>query len=108
MSDKPYFVYTNNEDLLFYNGYAIVSDSEDDLKFIQKILKTDVFWYYIKHTSKPYSSNYYALAKNYIKNFSIPEFTAPEKTYFMKLKRKSSINKFLLNKYNIIDIELDK
>lgn len=106
ISNKPYFVFTNNENLLFYNGYAIVSDSEDDLKFIQKILKTDVFWYYIKHTSKPYSSNYYALAKNYIKSFSIPEFTAPEKTYFMKLKRKSTINKFLLNKYNITDIEL--
>lgn len=106
ISDKPYFVFTNNENLLFYNGYAVVSDSEDDLKFIQKILKTEVFWYYIKHTSKPYSSNYYALAKNYIKNFSIPEFTALERTYFMKLKRKSSINKFLLNKYNITDIEL--
>jgi len=106
ISDQPYFVYTDNEDLLFYNGYAVVSDSEDDLKFIQKILKTDVFWYYIKNTSKPYSSNYYALAKNYIKNFSVPEFTAPERAYFMKLKRKSSINKFLLNKYNITDIEL--
>ncbi|RKE92267.1 Eco57I restriction-modification methylase domain-containing protein [Ichthyenterobacterium magnum] len=106
ISDKPYFVFTNNEDLLFYNGYAIVSDSEDDLKFIQKILKTEVFWYYIKHTSKPYSSNYYALAKNYIKNFSIPEFTTSEKTYFMNLKRKSAINKFLLNKYNITDNKL--
>ena len=105
ISDQPYFVYTDNEDLLFYNGYAVVSDSEDDLKFIQKILKTEVFWYYIKHSSKPYSSNYYALAKNYIKNFSIPEFTVSEKAYFMKLKRKSSINKFILNKYNITDFE---
>lgn len=106
MSDNPYFVYTDNRDLLFYNGYALVSNSEDDLKFVQKILVSDVFWYYIKHTSKPYSSNYYALAKNYIKNFSIPEFTVSERTYFMKLKRKSSINKYLLNKYNITDIDL--
>lgn len=106
ISDKPYFVYTDNEDLLFYNGYAVISDSEENLKFIQKILKTEVFWFYIKHTSKPYSSNYYALAKNYIKNFSIPEFKASERTYFMNLKRKGSINKFLLNKYNITDIEL--
>ena len=104
ISNKPYFVFTEDENLLFYNGYAIVSDSEEDLKFIQKILKTEVFWYYIKHTSKPYSNNYYALAKNYIKNFSIPQFTAAEKTYFMKLKRKSSINKFLFKKYNLTDI----
>ena len=108
ISDKPYFVYTDNEELLFYNGYAIVSNSEEDLKFVQKILKTDVFWYYIKHTSKPYTGNYYALAKNYIKNFSIPIFSDSERKYFMKLKRKSTINNYLLNKYNIIDIELDK
>lgn len=106
ISDKPYFVYTNNEELLFYNGYAVVSDCEEDLMLIQKILKTDVFWYYIKHTSKPYSRNYYALAKNYIKNFSIPEFTITEREKFMKLKRKSTINKFLFKKYNITNIEL--
>ncbi|WP_452225584.1 HsdM family class I SAM-dependent methyltransferase [Lacinutrix chionoecetis] len=107
ISNNPYFVYTSNEDLLFYNGYALVSDSEDDLKFIQKILKTDVFWYYIKHTSKPYSGNYFALAKNYVKNFSIPPFSNSERRSFMNLKRKSSINKMLLNKYNITDIELN-
>src|SRR5690606_9622522 len=28
ISDNPYFVYTSNENLLFYNGYALVSDSE--------------------------------------------------------------------------------
>ena len=47
LSDKPYFVFTDELDLLFYNGYALVSDTEDELRFIQKILKSDVFWYYI-------------------------------------------------------------
>lgn len=106
ISDKPYFVYTNDIELLFYNGYALVSDSEDDLKFIQKILKTEVFWYYIECTSKPYANNYFALAKNYIKSFSVPSFTEKEKETFMKLKRKELINRFLLEKYNITDIEL--
>ncbi|GHV15661.1 hypothetical protein FACS1894169_07770 [Bacteroidia bacterium] len=106
ISDTPYFVYTNDTELLFYNGYALVSDSEKDLKFIQKILKTKIFWYYIKHTSKPYANNYFALAKNYIKNFSIPPFTLNEKKVFMELKNRDSINKFLLKKYNITDIEL--
>ncbi|WP_291120283.1 HsdM family class I SAM-dependent methyltransferase [Empedobacter sp. UBA7248] len=105
MSDAPYFVFTNNEDLLFYNGYAIVSNNEEDLLFIQKILKSDIFWYYIKKTSKPYASNYFALAKNYIKNFSIPHFTNIEKRQFMRLTSKNSINRFLMNKYNITDIE---
>lgn len=106
MSDKPYFVYTNDNELLFYNGYALVSDSEENLKFIQKVLKTDVFWYYIKRTSKPYANGYFALAKNYIKNFSVPSFTDSEKKTFMRLKKKDSVNKFLLDKYNITDIKL--
>ena len=75
MSDKPYFVFTDELDLLFYNGYALVSDTEDELRFIQKILKSDVFWYYIKHTSKPYGGDYFALAKNYVKNFGVYNFS---------------------------------
>ncbi|WP_140487044.1 class I SAM-dependent DNA methyltransferase [Flavobacterium sp. GSA192] len=106
ISDTPYFVYTNNTELLFYNGYSLVSNSQEDLMFIQKILKTEVFWYYIKCTSKPYANNYFALAKNYIKNFSIPLFTLKEKKSFMNLKSKGAINRFLLDKYNITDIEL--
>lgn len=105
ISDKPYFVFTDDRELLFYNGYALVSDSEEDLMFVRKILKTDIFWYYIKRTSKPYANNYFALAKNYIKNFSIPLFSASDKRHFLGLRSKSAINKFLLKKYNITDIE---
>lgn len=106
MSNKPYFVYTEDEDILFYNGYALLSNSKDDLLFVQKILKSKVFWYYIKKTSKPYSGDYFSMAKNYVKNFSIPELTEFERKTFMKLKKKSSINKFLLRHYNITEIEI--
>lgn len=101
ISDKPYFIYSNNENLLFYNGYAIISNSEEELKFIQKIMTSQVFWYYIKNSSKPYANNYFALAKNYVKNFSIPNFSAEEKRRFMNLKSEKSITKFLEKKYNI-------
>lgn len=106
ISDVPYFVYTDDKELLFYNGYALVSDSKNDLMFIQKILKSDIFWYYIKRTSKPYANNYFALAKSYIKNFSIPNMTAEEKREFMEIESNENINRFLLNKYNITEIEL--
>ncbi|QGM81190.1 Eco57I restriction-modification methylase domain-containing protein [Otariodibacter oris] len=105
MSDAPYFVYTDDKELLFYNGYSLISNSECDLKFVQKILKNKVFWYYIKKTSKPYSNNYFALSKSYIKNFSIPYFSEKEKYRFMRLKKESYITRFLIKKYNITDIE---
>lgn len=101
ISNHPYFVYTDNEDLLFYNGYAIISNDEQELLFLQKILNSKVFWYYIKNTSKPYSSNYYSFAKNYIKDFSIPEFTKKEKRTILNYKNNSSIDRFLFKKYGI-------
>lgn len=102
MSNKPYFVYTNNEDLMFYAGYAIYGESEKELKVIQKILKSKVFWYYVEHTSKPYSSNYFALAKNYVKDFGICELTDEEKVFLLNQNSKDEIDKFLISKYGIL------
>ena len=62
IADAPYFVISDNKDLLFYNGYALVSDDLRKLKIAQKILQSNVFWYYIKNSSKPYGGDYYALA----------------------------------------------
>lgn len=36
ISDAPCFVFTDNKDLLFYKGYAIISESKDDLLVLQK------------------------------------------------------------------------
>ncbi len=52
MSSRPYFVYTNQEDLLIYAGYAIFCESERELQILKRILESDIFWYYIKNTSK--------------------------------------------------------
>lgn len=101
LSNKPYFVYTDDEDLMFYNGYAIISNDEQELKVLQKLLHSDIFWYYIKHTSKPYSSDYFALAKNYIKNFGICELSKDEKEIVLSLNGLEEINKFFFEKYQI-------
>jgi adenine-specific DNA-methyltransferase len=101
ISDKPYFVYTEDENLLFYNGYAVISDNRDELLFIQRILNSKIFWYYIKHTSKPYSNNYFSFAKNYIKHFSIPQFTTTEKNKIIGYKSTAAVDKFLTKKYNL-------
>lgn len=102
MSNKPYFVYTNDKDLMFYAGYAIYGSSTRELKIVEKILKSKVFWYYIQNTSKPYSSNYFALAKNYVKDFGICELTVKEEEFLLKTKSKAKIDEFLISKYKIL------
>ncbi|MHB9140640.1 MAG: Eco57I restriction-modification methylase domain-containing protein [Paludibacter sp.] len=101
ISSNPCFVYTENKDFLFYNGYAILSESVLELKIIQKILMSKIFWYYIKYTSKPYSGKFFSLAKNYVKNFGICTLTEQEKEKLLELIDPNEIDDFLMQKYEI-------
>ncbi len=104
ITNKPCFVLTENTDLLFYNGYAILSESIEELLILQKILMSKVFWYYIEKTSKPYAGNYFSVAKNYIKNFGICDLSEDEKTTLINLTDRDKINDFLIIKYNVVGI----
>lgn len=101
MAGQPYFVYTDQKDLLLYAGYAVYFDSERELKILKRILESKVFWYYIKNTSKPYSGNYFALAKNYVKDFGICNLNEKEKNYLLTTDSFEDRNDFLLKKYKI-------
>lgn len=100
IADKPYFFLTEERDLLFYNGYAIISESIQELKITKKILESSIFWYYIRYSSKPYSHNYFALAKNFIKNFGVCKLTEDEKIFILNADM-NSVNSFLEKKYSI-------
>lgn len=101
IADNAYFVLSKQRDLMFYNGYALVSDNLQDLQIIQKVLKSSLFWYYIKHTSKPYGSEYFALAKNYVKNFGVYNFNEDQKRFILECPNSQEIDTFLLNLYGI-------
>lgn len=101
MAGQPYFVYTDQEDLLLYAGYAVYFDSERELKILKRILESKVFWYYIEKTSKPYSGNYFALAKNYVQDFGICELTEKEKVYLLATDSLEKRDQFLFDKYDI-------
>lgn len=101
MAGQPYFVYSDQKDLLLYAGYAVYFDSERELKVLKRILESEIFWYYIKQTSKPYSGNYFALAKNYVKDFGICELDENEKEYLLCTDSLGERNKFLLDKYEL-------
>lgn len=101
ITNEPCFVFTDDQNLLFYNGYAIFSDSIEELAVVQKILMSSIFWFYIVNTSKPYVGNYFSVAKNYIKNFGICDLNEDEKLVLLNLDDPKKIDEFLLKKYDI-------
>ena len=62
--------YSEDENLYFYNGMCAYASKEDLLK-LKKIMKTNYFWKYVESKAKHYSSGYFGLGKNYLKNFGI-------------------------------------
>lgn len=101
-SDKtPDFLISNDIDLLFYNGLAVIGHSEEEMLLAKKIMESRLFWYYIKKTSKPYSSNYYSLNGNYINNFGICDFTNNEIDFILNENNKEVLNNFFEERYNI-------
>ena len=101
ISSSPCFVFTEDKDFLFYNGYAILSESIIELKVLQKILMSKIFWFYITSTSKPYSGKFFSIAKNYVKNFGICDLTNQEKEKLLDLNDPNEIDVFLMQKYEI-------
>jgi len=103
MSSQAYFVYSDQKDLLFYAGYAIFLDSKTtrEIELLKIILKSKVFWYYIQNSSKPYSGNFYALAKNYVKDFGVCELTKGEENFLLESSSTDERNRFLIQKYGI-------
>ncbi len=101
MTDVPHFVFTDNEDMLIYCGYAIFHDDEKELKILKRLLESSVFDYYMKHTSKPYATGYYSYAKNYVKNFGIYPLTPKQKEELLCLSSKEEIDEYVERLYGI-------
>lgn len=102
-SDRsPNFIINSDDDLLFYNGLAVVGSSEEDMEIVKKVLGSSVFWYYIKTTSKPYSSNYYSLNGNYIRNFGMCELSDLEKEFILRESDNKILDEFFESKYEVL------
>ena len=101
MTDHPHFVYTDNEKMLVYCGYAIFSENEEDLLVLKRILESSVFDYYMQHTAKPYATGYYSYAKNYVKDFGIPVLSKKQRSGLLSLQEPQAINGYVEKLYNM-------
>lgn len=97
----PSYIINSDDDLLFYNGLAVIGGTEKELAIIKKIMESKLFWYYIKTTSKPYSSNYYSLSGNYIRNFGICHLDEEETEFVINEHDKQLLDNFFEKKYDI-------
>ena len=101
MSDLPHFVYMPQQDMMIYCGYAIYNESETELLFLKRILESSVFDYYMRHTSKPYSTGYYSYAKNYVKSFGIYPFSDEQKHHLLSLSTKAEVDNYVREIYGV-------
>lgn len=105
MTDHPRFIYTDNESMLVYCGYAIFSENEEDLLVLKRILESSVFEYYIQHTAKPYATGYYSYAKNYIKGFGIPLLSSKQRINLLSLQEQNAINNYVSGLYGMENLD---
>lgn len=101
MGNKPSFIIVDDEDSLFYCGYALYPKKDTDYKLLEKILNSKVMWYYLDKTSKNYSGGFKSFAKNYVKNFSIPFFTNQERKKIISIENKEALDNYLWKKYQL-------
>ena len=94
MNLKPNFIYCDDENSTFLNGYQIKS-KKMDLRVLQKILNSSIMEEYIAMISKSYQGGWKSYAKSYIMNFSVPRFTKKEYDFLKKEEDQEKINKFL-------------
>lgn len=97
----PNYTISDDEDLLFYNGIAVVSNDELEIKFLQKLMSSRLFWFYVVHSSKPYGSGYYSLSRNYIKSFGVYNFNKDEREYIINQSDSNELNAFIEARYEI-------
>ncbi len=87
--------------MMIYCGYAIYNESETELLFLKKVLESNIFDYYIRNTSKPYSTGYYSYAKNYVKSFGIYPFSDEQKKHILSLRTKEEVDDYIRFIYKI-------
>ena len=78
---------------------AFVGNDMRQMKILQKVLESNIFWKYVVSNGKPYTSGDYSLNGANIKNFGVPVFTEEEECELLKLKNKNEINSWLASFY---------
>jgi len=97
----PSFLIDHDEDLMFYNGLALIGKDEQEVEIARKIMESKIFWYYIESTSKPYSNKYYSLNSTYINNFGVCDLSDSERAFLIQENDRKLLDEFFEDKYGV-------
>lgn len=117
-SQFPRFLLVEEEDAFFTNGYGLFfreqktsfSLFEEDINpitlienidVVQKVLNSYLMHYYVSKTSVSIQGGYPCYQKNFIENFTIPQFSNEEIRVLRSLSDKQEIDEFLIAKYQL-------
>lgn len=106
IAGTPTAVLSTDRELLFYCGYALISDDLEELRYVKAFLESEAFWYFIYHTSKPYSKGFMALAKNYLVRFSIPELSVGGRKALLSATTSAERNRLVWRAFGIMSNEM--
>lgn len=122
-SKYPRFLVGDDEKAMFCNGYGIYFKDEQETSYslfnrltnpfskvknshlLQKILNSYVMHYYVSKTSVAIEGGYPCYQKNFIENFTIPDFSQEELDILNSLTEPQDIDDFLVEKYQL-DIQV--
>lgn len=99
-ANKPKFIYVDNEDALFCNGYAVFENDKYTLDVLQRVLNSRLMDYYVRNTSYAIEGGYYCYQKKYVGRFSLPHFSESDIEFILKASEEE-LNEFLWNYYNL-------
>lgn len=118
-SQYPRFIFDDNRDSLFTNGYALFYNESDNGDFglfapehapityeenhdvLIKILNSGLMHFYVSRTSVSIEGGYPCYQKNFIEKFTIPEISVKDINQLRALSSQEEIDAFLLNLYQI-------
>lgn len=99
-ANKPKFIYVDNEDALFCNGYAVFENDRYSLDVLQRILNSRLMDYYVSNTSYSIEGGYYCYQKKYVERFSLPWFSEQDIKFILNAPDEE-LDSFLWNYYSL-------
>jgi adenine-specific DNA-methyltransferase len=111
-SRQPNFLF-DSSDSLFCNGYAIFdkpnqadNQGKPTLKVLQRILNSNVMFYYAKMTSFQIEGDFQCYQKNFIEKFCIPDRITRESENILRMSN-DELDAFLIELYGLNGAILD-